>query len=417
VEISTHVTETTAKLKETLLRKGEDNQTRSEALYKYSEIRDVKAFEFLKELLKVYNDNPSFQREIIRAIGYQKSEKKEIDNYLLQLLNIEKFKDIAIENLARRGVDAAIPMIIYEILNSPDGYIRRSLGNYLRTSYSLSWEKRLDMLITEIDKQNIRPEAIDEEVIVAAIVDVGSSLTGNKDHIIENLIIRSIDQDRRMTGVYAKLIVELSSKSQSTAAQKISDVEKDHGIDSKKLKNLRIAIGGDTAIDSVMGILKSNLEKYFQTPIHELNSDTHKNWKKTIQYAQYGFMIRMIMSVVVFIVGILLLGLSSYEFFLGDKTGDELFGVGISFVAGLGTMLTVVYSGPLKQIRESVNDLGIASAAFIAYVHRVLEISHTFSYYYLNQKITFEEMDKSSELIDKAMKNTIKELSDKSAKL
>jgi hypothetical protein len=180
---------------------------------------------------------------------------------------------------------------------------------------------------------------------------------------------------------------------------------------------LRIAIGGDTAIDSVMGILKTNLEKYFQKPIHTLNSDTHHNWKKTIQYAQYGFMIRMIMSTVVFIVGILLLGLSSYEFFLGDKTGDELFGVGISFVAGLGTMLTVVYTGPLKQIRESVNDLGIASAAFIAYVHRVLEISHTFSYYYLNQKITFEEMEKSSELIDKAMKNTIKELSDKSAKL
>jgi len=70
--------------------------------------------------------------------------------------------------------------------------------------------------------------------------------------------------------------------------------------------------------------------------------------------------------------------------------------------------LLVIYSGPLKEIRQSVNDLGIANASFIAYVHPVLEISHTFSFYYLQQQITFQEMEKSSKLIQEAMFDTIK---------
>jgi len=40
-------------------------------------------------------------------------------------------------------------------------------------------------------------------------------------------------------------------------------------------------------------------------------------------------------------------------------------------------------------------------------VHRVLEISHTFTYYYLKDKMSFEEMMKSTQLIDEAMSSTI----------
>jgi hypothetical protein len=69
-------------------------------------------------------------------------------------------------------------------------------------------------------------------------------------------------------------------------------------------------------------------------------------------------------------------------------------------------MLLVIYRGPLREIRNSVNDLGIASAAFIAYIHRVLQISHTFSFHYLKQQITFDAVEKSSKLIKEAMSDT-----------
>ncbi|NBC65666.1 MAG: hypothetical protein GVY07_08460 [Bacteroidetes bacterium] len=408
---------TAAELKNIFLDKSRDNQDRYEAIHRYSEVTDPAAFDILKNLAEDRDEGEFLKEDAVRAMGYLKSNKREIDDYLIQLATEGRNKRAAIQSLAVRGKKEAIPFIIDEILNSSDSYLKQDLAQDLKSKFDLNWEERLEMILNAIKVKNIRPEAIDEEVIVTAIIDEGAALTVNKDHMIEVLIQKSIDQDKRMTGVYAKLIVELSSKSQSVAGQKVSEFEIDHNIESVKLKNLRIAIGGDTAIDSLLGVLQTNLEKYFQIPILNLNTDTHQNWKKTIKYAQYGFMMRMIMSVVVFIVGILLLCISSYAFFMGNSTGEELFGVGISFVAGLGTMLTVIYTGPLRQIRESVNDLGIASAAFIAYVHRVLEISHTFSFYYLNQNITFEEMEKSSELIDKAMRNTIELLSDKSAKI
>lgn len=50
------------------------------------------------------------------------------------------------------------------------------------------------------------------------------------------------------------------------------------------------------------------------------------------------------------------------------------------------------------------------NAAFIAYVHRVLQISHTYSFYYLKQQLTFTEMTQSSDLIQSAMSDTIKAL-------
>lgn len=397
--------------------KSKDYQVRLEALFTYVYSKDPGAFDFLKTLVEDTHEDEHLKENIVREIGNLQPKRHEIDEYLLQITNDGRYTSAAIQSLARRGTEEAIPLIIKEILNSPDNHVRDHLAKDLRYNYDLKWEERLKLILEEIESSNIRSESIDASPIAEAIINKEATTTQNKDHIIDKLITQSIDQNKRMTGVIAKLIIELSSKSQSIAGQKVSEFIESTNTPPHKFRKLRIMIGGDTAIDPLIGLLHDNLETYFQKPIHNLNDDTHQNWKKTIQYAQYGFLMRMVMSVVVFIIGILLLCISSYEFFLGDSSGDELYGVGISFAAGIGTMLAVIYTGPLRQIRESVNDLGIASAAFIAYVHRVLEISHTFSFYYLNQKITFEEMDKSSDLIDKAMKNTIELLSDKSAKI
>ena len=113
---------------------------------------------------------------------------------------------------------------------------------------------------------------------------------------------------------------------------------------------------------------------------------------------------------VVFLVGMGLLIASGVLVMSGQRSPEQLYGSGIAFVSGLGTMLLIVYTGPLKEIRRSVSDLGIASAAFIAYVHRVLETSHTFTFYYLRQQITFDEMKKSGDLIASAMMDTIQKL-------
>jgi hypothetical protein len=116
------------------------------------------------------------------------------------------------------------------------------------------------------------------------------------------------------------------------------------------------------------------------------------------------------MSGLVFAAGFVLLLVSSWRLLYPDTPGTHNIESFAPFAAGLGTMLLIVYAGPLKDIRQSVNDLATANAVFIAYVHRILETSHTFSYYYLHEEITFEDMAKSSGLIREAMESAVRSL-------
>ena len=169
------------------------------------------------------------------------------------------------------------------------------------------------------------------------------------------------------------------------------------------LKKLRIEIGGETALDPVLSVLKPQMDDYFMKPIEILNELTFDSWRGISKSAKEGFDTRKRMSEGIYYIGIGLVIVSSLAFFSGRLSPEQMFGAGVSFFSGIITIFRITYAGPLADIQQSVEDLGIASAAFIGYVHRVLEISHTFSFYYLSQKMSFEEMEKSSRLIEDAM--------------
>jgi len=219
-----------------------------------------------------------------------------------------------------------------------------------------------------------------------------------------------------MTAILKELILTNVNKDNILAFERIKRFAKTENIPEQEFQTLSYEIGGASALDPLMQELKGNLDENFQEPISRLNEDTQKMWQKTIQAAHRGFLARMVMSVVVFIVGIIILFTSWYRAIFLNLSLEQLIGPGVSFFSALATISIVIYKGPLKDIRQSVNDLGIASAAFIAYVHRVLQISHTFSYYYLKKEITYKEMTNSSKLIEQAMKSTIHMLSSKDDK-
>ena len=113
------------------------------------------------------------------------------------------------------------------------------------------------------------------------------------------------------------------------------------------------------------------------------------------------------MSIIVFIFGIVLLIVSSYNMLFEDNVKISTY---IPFISGLGFMLLIFFSAPIKEIRQAVVDLATANAAFIAYIHRVLESSHTYTYFLLREKLQFEELEKSNEIIKNAMNDTVEAL-------
>jgi HEAT repeat protein len=335
-------------------------------------------------------------------------------NWLNRILCSDDDVDLRIDaanTIAKIDHPDTISVLVNAYLQINDPKLRREVSDLVNTSQSTDWRGKTDVVIKCLQESKLRRQDIDSSAITQMIaIPSNDQAAGNGYALTDYLIIKALGQDDRMTGNLAILITESAGRSPDDAACRMEEYERKHPETKEGLRKLRIAVGGEKAITPLMQVLQTNLETNFQVPIKELNTNTRDMWQKTIRYAQYGFLARITMSVIVFGVGITLLIVSSLLFMFGHLSLEELVGPGVSFVSGWGMMLLIIYSGPLKEIRQSVSDLGVSSAAFIAYVHRVLETSHTFAYFYLKEQITLDQLKASGELIEKAMTETVRAL-------
>jgi HEAT repeat protein len=228
---------------------------------------------------------------------------------------------------------------------------------------------------------------------------IGGTTPSERQSLADFLIAQAPGKNDRMTEVFAELIVACCGGNLDVAGTRLNRLAGEDEV----YRSLRIQIGGTLALDPILTALQQNLYQNFTAPIADLNKRTQDDWRSTIEAAHLGFRLRMWMSVLVFVVGMAVVITSASVFLFGGVSGDRLWGTGVTFAGGLGAMLAVVYSGPLREIRQSVADLGASSAAFIGFIHRILQASHTFSYYYLKSTITFLEAGESSDLISKAL--------------
>lgn len=300
----------------------------------------------------------------------------------------------------------AIPYLSCALINDSNNDVRQAAESAL---VSLSdWQLKTNRIIDILDGGEQERAEIEEMAIFRAIKPSANLPTTNKyvltDYLIRRAVAYTLNENRRMTAVMAAVIIASVDGSIILANERLDEYRNNTNIQENKLRLLRIEI------NPVLKVLQYNLEANFQEPIARLNDETRTMWTETIKHAQNGFRARMYMSIITFGIGVLLVLGAFFQVMFGNAQPEQLWGSGVSFAGGITTMLLTIYSGPLKEIRRSVSDLGIASAAFIAYIHRVLEVSHTFSFYYLNQTIDFDQMEKSSVLIEQAMNSTIERL-------
>jgi hypothetical protein len=272
----------------------------------------------------------------------------------------------------------------------------------------LSWQDKASRLIHALQSSVRSRGQLDFSVLLHALSTQDQPATRRLE--MEDVLIQAArdpkNQDIRMSGILAGLLIACEAGDAEQAGNRINAYERDHNVPSSELRNIRLQVGGP----ALSGILQTNLETYFQRPIYELNTSTLNGWQMALNKARTGFTVRLWMSGLVFGAGFVLLLVSSWRLLYPDASNTHIIESFAPFAAGLGTMLLIVYAGPLKDIRQSVSDLATANAVFIAYVHRILETSHTFSYYYLHEEITFEDMAKSSALIKEAMENAVRSL-------
>lgn len=325
---------------------------------------------------------------------------------LIQVL--EKNLNIRVQRLAASALglfadETAVTALVQALLNESDPKVQSVVRTRLQKQGD--WRLKAEKIFTVLQSGNQKRPDIDAPMLIEVI----NSPEAEAKKLTAYWIGQAIDHanDDRLTAVLAALIIASANSSMTLAAERIDAYQKSENVAPIKLQKLRVEVGGSKALDPILGQLEENLRVNFQEPVNQLNARTSKVWQQTIRIAQIGFGLRAAMSVVLFCIGAYLV-LDSYQAIKsGNLDQTQFYGPGASFVAGLGTMLTMIFTGPLKEIRKAVGDVGMASAIFIAYIHRILQISHTFSYYYLERKIDFNELDKAGKLIEDTMRDTV----------
>ncbi len=254
----------------------------------------------------------------------------------------------------------------------------------------------------------------------AIIATINATAAGNEGqvalqtYLVEKSVEFARTKDSRMNAIVASLLLASCGDSAYTANDRINGIQHIKGIARESLRDLRFEIGG-AATESIRQELDANLKEYFQEPIKTLNNQTRRMWLIAIGFALFGFLVRIGMSLATFGIGMWLIINSYTQVVSGRFSSDQLVGSGAAFLSGLITVLLMAYRSPFKDIRQSLGDLGVANAAFMGYIHRILEVSHTFSFYYMGQNgqnLSVESLGKFSELIEDAMKATVDQLSE-----
>lgn len=318
-----------------------------------------------------------------------------------------RVRRLAASALGRLGYEHGIGYLMRAFLIDNASQVRQIAGTAL--FHNPFWREKVrqvSLILTEGTQQRSQ---IDAMAVVTALKPPEDELNVDEHLLTDYLIVHGVQygNDKRMVAIFAALVIASANSSMILAAERIDACQENTQISAEQLQPLRIEIGGVKALTPLLSQLEKNLNTYFQEPIKELNENSSKVWQQTIRIAQIGFAVRSTMSVVLFGIGAYLVLDSYRQFVAGNLPLEQYLGPGISFVGGLGTMLAMIFTGPLKEIRKSVSDVGMASAIFIAYIHRVLQESHTFSYYYLQGRITFEELDTASKLIKESLQDTL----------
>jgi hypothetical protein len=376
------------------------------------------------DLLPVLNDvirSSSSERldqtreDALGALAKLYSRKDSDDPGIAQLISIakdpqshENLRRNALLVLARRPEKKSVlHTLAWGLLELRDATDRFHLACAIGEAWSETWTAKATLFVDLLANSSKDRSELDSGAVLHALRSRDEPWTRRLGALADFFIHSAEGADDRMSGNLAELLVECFGGNPDQAGYAINLYERNHKLPESSLKGLRIQVGGAPALSAIVKVLKEDLDTYFQRPINELNKNTMGMWQDTLKDARSGFQARTRMSIAVFCLGVLLVLFAGYTVMFPKGGAASVAGSYMMVASGLAVMLLVIYTGPLKEIRQSVTDLATASAAFIAYVHRILETSHTFSYYYLKETITFDEMKKSSALMMEAMNNTI----------
>lgn len=228
-----------------------------------------------------------------------------------------------------------------------------------------------------------------------------------RKRLSEAAIHAAVDAPERVVSALATLLIESCGGSREKAGEQINALCATVPEHRDKYNAIRIAVGGTESLEPILEQLNRNLEENFSKPIADLNKRTIRSWERTVLYVQAGFIIQLTMSSLVFLIGMGLTIWSVIQFSKEPSSAASLWGPGASLVAGMASMVAIAYSGPIKNVQNSVDAVGRANAIFIAFVHSILQSSHVFSMRYMRGALDISDAVEINKLVHLSMSSAV----------
>lgn len=288
------------------------------------------------------------------------------------------------------------------LIRAKNPQLRQYFAYALDQSIVATWQEKTTRLLREFDKKELYREHIDADTIIHALRPSDSELGQNRFVLSDYLIGEAINFDERMIGIVATLLVASAGHNISRAKQRIHHYEQLHDELPMRLNKLKEELNSLLAPTE----LQASLYESFQAPLEEVDKQVRQIWIKSIQNAQKRNEMHQFISLVLFVL--------SGVFIVTTITTFIWYDVGfaaLNFFMALGLLgIAAVHSSSIKGTKQNLTDIGVANTVYMAYTQRSLQISHTYARLYLKSDFGYDDMQKTNNLLNKAMSETVKAL-------
>lgn len=283
----------------------------------------------------------------------------------------------------------ALDPLIKALRNSIEPDFRAIVAAAIR-AHSTPWPRKLAAIIASLNELQLFRTHLDAAAILTAclpvIEDPTPSATIERNHLaLTHALIEKATlyhEDPRMTGILAALITENCGRNLHRANRFINEYETTRHIASAHLDPLRLEINATITPAE----LQNTLQTRFYQPIDQTHAEIKEVWLESIRHSQQFLRIRLYSSLGTRVIGgiILILGAIGTGLFSNAATTYLLLSI-----AGLALIiLSFSFRDSVTDARQALAHIGIANAAYSAYVQRTLQISNGYAQQFLKGQLT-----------------------------
>ncbi len=347
---------------------------------------------------------PIRERIMLAAVNALRTTESEaaVNCLALTLVNNLNYKvqRQAADALGKLGFQSCIPHLLAALFTESNQALKDKIGKAL--SEIAGWQEKASQLVTHLTQNPVKRDQMDAKIVIMAVQPSQEELTKDPHLLTDFFIDAAVRQfnNESLLPILADLIKISTNNNGNIINDQLELYREKEQVSEEILQALRVEIGGAKTLKPLLNKLEKNLLDYFQKPIDNLNSDTQKVWKRTIFLANFGFFIRILLNLAIFAIGGYFMLDSYNQIVAGNLTTEQLVALMAVFIGGGTTMFVTFQKFPLEQIKRAVADVGLANVAFISYIHCVMQISHTFSYSYLNGDISFDKIKNAAKQIE-----------------